>query len=476
MDDASNQAASGTTTERLCEFLRTLSPTMCAQLLDTMEKAALAGEPIPGGDIIIDELRAILREAAKRKPRSGTPAHQFFRLVEALLIDEELPEKRLGRIERASLPPIWTWLKRNLIPVETTAFEEACTAAILIEDTEETRSLCMEFQKVATPAIKNALAAMSSESERRRQISQIGGPRVFEDLRDLLIVLENRDAFKVLNDRVVGPIRVMDDAQIAFLVNSLQPYARSTTPPLLVHAGAMVMAKLAQPWQILRVVVAACETDEADTIAASSYGQIVELMLTDVERLVIRATNARRNLDVGKVFAAARDFSSYVKALSTDINLNHQPAWARRLGLWRGRMGELLRTQIETLPGRVRWLLKPVAESKAQKGDLADAQEIASIEVALDILMLARNHAAELALNEVTMRVFSDLQTMLDSGINPLIESLRSTSGEERLRRLTQLEAAVRIAAKVFGANYAGLLQKAIDVAAGGDRKSGKAA
>jgi hypothetical protein len=139
-------------------------------------------------------------------------------------------------------------------------------------------------------------------------------------------------------------------------------------------------------------------------------------------------------------------------------------------------MGELLRTQIETLPGRVRWLLKPVAEAKAQKGDLADAQEIASIEVALDILMLASNHAAELALNEVTMRVFSDLQTMLDSGINPLIESLRSTSGEERLRRLTQLEAAVRIAAKVFGANYAGLLQKAIDVAAGGDRKSGKAA
>ncbi|MFY8152965.1 MAG: hypothetical protein ACOVOI_12840 [Hyphomicrobiales bacterium] len=107
---------------------------------------------------------------------------------------------------------------------------------------------------------------------------------------------------------------------------------------------------------------------------------------------------------------------------------------------------------------------------------MADAQEIASIEVALDILMLARNHAAELALNEVTMRVFGDLQAMLDSGINPLIESLRSTSGDDRIRRLTQLEAAVRIAGKVFGSNYAGLLQKAIDVAAGGDRKSGKAA
>ncbi|MFN8828606.1 MAG: hypothetical protein ACK50Q_11085 [Labrys sp. (in: a-proteobacteria)] len=476
MDETSDQAASGSTTERLRGFLRTLSPTVCAQLLDTMEKAALAGEPVPGAEMILDELRTILREAAKRKPRSGTPVRHFFRIAEALLIDEELPEKRPARIERASLPPIWTWIKRNLIPEEASAFEASCSAAILLEDMEQVRALVHEFHKTAAAAIKTALAAMSSEAERRRQISQIGGPRVFDDLRDLLVMLENRDAFRALNDRVVGPIRAIDDAQMALIIGALQPFTRASSQALLVYAGAVVMSKLVQPWQILRVVVSACETDEADTIAASAYSHIVELVLTDVERLVIRAANARRTLDVAKVFSAARDFSSYVKALSSDINLNEHPTWARRLGVWRGRMGELLRTQIETLPGRVRWLLKPVAQAKAQKGDVADAQEIASIEVALDILMLARNHAAELALNEVTMRVFGDLQAMLDSGINPLIESLRSTSGDDRIRRLTQLEAAVRIAGKVFGSNYAGLLQKAIDVAAGGDRKSGKAA
>ena len=45
---------------------------------------------------------------------------------------------------------------------------------------------------------------------------------------------------------------------------------------------------------------------------------------------------------------------------------------------------------------------------------------------------VAKSHAAELALNEVTLRVFSDLQGFLDAGVNPLLDGLRGMAGEDR--------------------------------------------
>ena len=465
----------GAIAERLRQFVQTLSEATCIQLLEGLDKAALAGNPVPGTEIIAAHLRTRLGDGVRKRPRPGTPSRLFFRILEPMLIDEELSEKRPARIERSSLGALWVWLQRTLIPEQTKAYEDACAQAILIDDLEAAKAAALEFQKHAITAIRQAIDTEATEVERRRMISQLGGQRVFDDVKDILVIFEHRDALKALSDRVVGPIRSPDEAQIAFIGSSLTPYARSTRPSLLPYAAAIVMSKMVQPWLIVRVAATLCETDEARRIAETPYAALIELALTDIERMVVRATNARRSLDTAKVLAAARDFSAYVRSVSSDIDPSSEHAWVRRLGHARGRMGELLRTQVETLPGRVRWLIKPAA-GDSKSSPAADSQEIEAIELALDILVLAKNHAAEFAMNEVTLRVHTDLQGLLDSGMNPLIEGARNAKGEDRDRRLVQLEAAVRIAAKIFGANYAGLLQKAIEVATGSDKKPTKAA
>ena len=98
------------------------------------------------------------------------------------------------------------------------------------------------------------------------------------------------------------------------------------------------------------------------------------------------------------------------------------------------------------------------------------------MEAGLDILLIAKSHAAELALNEVTLRVFSELQSFLDAGVNPLLDGLRGMAGEDRAYRLRQLDAAVRVAQRVLGGSYAALLAKAVDVAAGDRRPAAKSA
>jgi hypothetical protein len=77
---------------------------------------------------------------------------------------------------------------------------------------------------------------------------------------------------------------------------------------------------------------------------------------------------------------------------------------------------------------------------------------------------------ASFAISEATRRVHSELQNFFDTGTQVLIDRLRTAPAEERTFRQSQVDAAIRFCAKMFGADYASLLAKAADVAAKGEK------
>jgi hypothetical protein len=83
-----------------------------------------------------------------------------------------------------------------------------------------------------------------------------------------------------------------------------------------------------------------------------------------------------------------------------------------------------------------------------------------------------RQYAGELAISEMTQRAFGELQQYLDSTTPMLIDALRHADEADRKFLRSQIDAAVRFCAKVFGAEHAAVLQKAADVAANSDRKA----
>jgi hypothetical protein len=105
---------------------------------------------------------------------------------------------------------------------------------------------------------------------------------------------------------------------------------------------------------------------------------------------------------------------------------------------------------------------------------VVDASEVEEIESKLELAATCRNYAGELAMSEATRRVHSDLQNYFDTGTQPLLDRLRGSPTAERSFRQSQLDAAVRFCAKLFGADYAGTLAKAADVAAKGEAKVAK--
>jgi hypothetical protein len=114
----------------------------------------------------------------------------------------------------------------------------------------------------------------------------------------------------------------------------------------------------------------------------------------------------------------------------------------------------------------VRRLLRPRPASEIARNSALDAGDVAETEALIELLGTCRHYASELAVSEVTLRTFTELQQYLDTGTRTLIDGLRQAVDSDGLFRQSQVDAAVRFCAKVFGEEYAALLAKAAEVAA----------
>jgi hypothetical protein len=146
-------------------------------------------------------------------------------------------------------------------------------------------------------------------------------------------------------------------------------------------------------------------------------------------------------------------------------------AWGKQLAALRAKVSKILTVEIELMPGRVRRLIRPRSSKEIVSGSGLDADEVTETEALIGFVAACRNYANELAVNEVTQRTFNELQQFLDTGTRTLLDALRGANDGERPFRQSQVDAAVRFCAKVFGQEYASLLAKAVDVASHSERK-----
>ena len=71
---------------------------------------------------------------------------------------------------------------------------------------------------------------------------------------------------------------------------------------------------------------------------------------------------------------------------------------------------------------------------------------------------MCRTYASELAINEVTLRTFSDLQHYVEHSTEALVQSLRGADLRARAFRQHQVKAAIRFCDVLFGHDYASLM------------------
>src|SRR4029077_14065500 len=181
------------------------------------------------------------------------------------------------------------------------------------------------------------------------------------DLLPIALVLQAREALDTLGSRLPSYLRVFADQQIGGGKASLN-VASLQTPQLLPFALSLVMQRLAAPWQIIRLAIKMAASDDEIRVAATPYGIAVTIALHDLSRLAatLRAEIRRGQFD--NVSEHLKILHDGVRGLRTELDLRNDSAWGKQLASIRTDISNALQSEIDSVPGRVRRLLRQRAD------------------------------------------------------------------------------------------------------------------
>lgn len=451
--------------ERLKTYLAQLPPKSQALLMREFEKALDRGDDVRVATLVLEQLRQVARAADTNERQRGVdPSRVFFRVVEPFLV-EDLDVLSPGQIRRSSLSQIWNWLAREAVAAPIAAIEQSTTE-------QGVETAMRKAQGAAADAIEQVLSPAARDGD-QRSLSRIGGSRVIEDLRSVGIVLKNREALETFTSRLAGNVRNLADSQLASVQSALNIPALQT-PQCLPFALTVLRQKMSAPWQIIRLAIAIAGSDDEMRVAATPYGVAVTMAINELSDHIgeLRSDISRGRMD--SLSHRLKVVHDSLRGLRAELDVRNDSAWGKRLAAIRAETSNVLKSEIEVVPGRVRRLLRQRPEKDILAGFKIDPDDISETAGLIDFVAVCRTFASELAINEVTLRTFSDLQHYVETATEALLESLRASDARTRPFRQMQVDAAVRFCEVLFGRDYASLMRKAADVALTAEPKSAR--
>ncbi len=466
---------SQTSTERLRDYLAQLPPQAQALLMREFERAVERGEDTAVANLVLGQLRKVVRGAEEddeTRPRSDDPARLLFQPLEPFFVESNFPI-RPGQIRRASLAPIWQWLGRDGAPEAAREFETSLAESRRSGSTGGLEAASRKFQTAVADAIVKISTPVPGE-DTQRALSRIGPPNVVEDLLSIGAVLQAREALDTLGGRLPSQLRAFTDPQIVSVTAALNVPSLQT-PQMLPFALSLIMQRLVAPWQIIRLAVKMAASDDEIRVAATPFGIAVSIALHDLSFVAACLRTDIRRGQLENVGEQLKSLHESVRGLRTELDLRQDSAWGRQLASIRADISNSLQSEIDSVPGRVRRILRQRADKDISAAPKIDDTEVEETAALIDFVAVCRTYASELAINEVTLRTYSDLQHYVERSTESLVQSLRGGDAKSRAYRQVQVKAAIRFCQVLFGQDYASLMSRAAENAVVVERKPNRA-
>ena len=461
--------------DRLRALLRDLKPGARASLIAELERGLLRGDSPVGAEVVLAELRRSLRDGTAKTLRFGDPARMLFQPLEPFLVDDGPDHKHRGRIARSALAPLWLWVSITLMPDEAGTYSEQVEQALLSGDTDKADYLARAFQDRVVLHIQQMLVSIAKDDKEQRRLTvQFGSSRALEDVQAVRGILNARDGLAMLGMQLPGHISSLSGPLLE-KVKALIDTPLGAKSDLFLYSLVLLISRLAAPWQLIRLATKAAGGDDTSRIAETPYAVAVNIVLDEIDRRVRELAGDLKSGRGIAVSALLKEIHDALRGLRSELDLPLESAWGRQLTAVRAETSRILTAEIELMSGRVRRLIRPRPSKEIAPGAELDPDEVADTEALIGFVVNCRNYAGEFAINEITQRVFNELQQSLDGGTHALLDALRHATASERPFRQSQVDAAVRFCAKVFGQEYASLLAKAADVASQSERKAARA-
>ena len=437
--------------------MMTLTPDAVAMLVGATEESRKNGENDPVSKIILQAALNLSLRHGQEVPRKTDPSRILFQPIEPFLIDFAIGSKQQARIERGSLPYIWTWLERDLIPEEVARLGPAIDELTTNGQTADAEKLTNELRRAAIDAIAGIFRIFQEHPEERlRFAGQLGSEQALDDAGDVVTIFIHAASLQKLNSKLPDRIPSLEGDILASVINDLGALI-DRDPILRPFALVLVMAKLQNRSEIIRIAKAAVNSDASMKLESHPYRDAVELVLYEANCKARQAQDALGMTEgSGKVGELLHDYYSLAHGLNVEIEISSTSKWAKKIIKMRSGLSDRISAVIGDTPRQIKSLLS----FDKEKSKTVPEHEIVFVENLLMRLAQCRRISGELALNEMLSRVRRDSEQYLNLLSDSLVERLRHSDRETRGPLTERLEIAERLSRVALGDEVADLLRR----------------
>jgi len=442
--------------QKVKTYLDSLSPKARTMILTGIEEAARQGKSDKSLDLFLSVAKKLNRAARPKDSVHQQVMTAFFRPIEPFLYDGTLLEPQRGRIARSTLGQVWTWIVRDVAPTSFAEIEQLENApdadpATIARFVARARA---DAQSVVTGHLRDLLQLPRG---RQRLSMQLGGDDRMADLEAMLEIHDDAKAFGDFAETLPSVISAESATQASRTSKLIRAFVEAL-PAKAHHAAAAVLPRLEHPRLLVEMAITLVKSETGKTIAGTPYGAFVDILLSEIGRVIL-LFEERRDIgdDVATLCADLDFYHELVRALEVRIELDGVPEWTRKLAARKRKMSELIAREIEPAPGLVRRVLR--YKTVGDEPLTFDPHLAADATRALRLLVTSRRCVDSLAVNELEARTWREVTKTIDTMAYTLVERARDAEKDQDVYA-KKLDAAIEFATVVFGDDYAKNLRR----------------
>jgi hypothetical protein len=446
----------------LQSFLGTLPENIATRLACAVEVDRLMDGTALPHDLILEGLRPMLRRT-ERRTRTPSAIRLFSRPFEDLLISTNAKPKQKGRIARASLTPVWTWVSESLMQQTANKFIADLRPLILSRRFDDALKLAKPVWTEASQAIRQTL---SSESGRQMARIALKSDATIADAAEMALLLGIGSDVLELQSLLPKPVWGFED-KLVWRVRAVYDRVVVDLPDAAPYIAVIVMQRLARPWEALRLPMQIARQHHDTLISHTDMGLSGELLFSDIDTYsaAIRTTH-HSSFEVDQLIENIARFAELSSAVVKELEIRRDGKWGQALLKDRAEVAEVMDNLMERAPKEIAGALptqKSGSYGKVRFPDFSRPVDPLKIERALKYARLisgSRPFAAAASfgatLKDAQDKVVENLRRYCDE----LVQELRTAEGPRREIVDSQYELAVQLTTLLISEKEAELLRR----------------
>jgi hypothetical protein len=436
-------------------FLGGLPQMAAARLAKAVEVDRLAGGTVLPHDMILGALRPMLRHVE----RTPTPLRLFCKPFEDLVRPENPKEKVKGRIARASIAPVWTWLSRTLLPEAASAYQSETRALIIRQQFDDALARAGAFWTLAA----DAMTAVDRKAARLALMSDA----VLADAQEMALLLSVGQEIAAIQSLLPRLVPQLTDDMLHTL-RDIHDRLAADAGDAAPYVAVVAMNRLVHPWEALKLPQLVTHQTQDTLISSTDMGLVGDLLFADIELHGTAVRGARHPVfDVPVLIEHLAHFTELSSAIVKEIDIRRDGKWGKRLLKDRAAVAEHMEGFMERAPKEITAML-PVQKSGAFGGGpkAADFSRAVDGEKADRGLRYARlvtgcaPYAAAASFAAAQKDAYDEASQHLRGYNEDLIREMRGPEDARRTVLERQFELAAELTALLFSPEEAEFLRR----------------